>query len=100
MDSYIVFDPSIVILKESATESAASGGRSAAKLRAKPGDPEILYSHIIPITPAGDVELMVGRLSRDGHVVAEPGFTEVRDKNKALAEAAAGKLVLWLHTPW
>jgi hypothetical protein len=99
MDSYIVFDPSIVVLKESAA-ALSSVGRSAARLEAKPGDPEILYSHIIAITPAGDVELMVGRLSRDGNVVVEPGFAEVRDKNKALAEAAAGKLVLWLHTPW
>jgi hypothetical protein len=98
MDRYIVFDPSIVVVKESGTESASAPG--AGNLVAKSGQPEILYSHIIPITPAGDIELMVARIDRGGTAAVPPGFTEVRDKAKALAEAAAGKLVLWLHTPW
>lgn len=99
MNSYIVFDPSIIVVRESASQTATVGS-AAAGLVAKPGDPEILYSHIIAITRDGTVELEVSRILPDGTVAVPPGFREERDEQKALAEAATGKLVLRLGTPW
>lgn len=95
MYSFIVFDPKMVVYKDAPQDAGSTGA-----LVAKPGEPEILTSHIIPITQDGTVELAVYRLLPNGNIATTPGFREERDPEKATAEAAAGKLVICLGTPW
>jgi len=95
MESFLIFDPGMVILKPPASDAERSG-----KLVAKPGDPEIKLSHVIPITKDGTVRLTVYRILGDGSAATTNGFTEELDPKKASNAAAAGNLVIRLGTPW
>jgi len=90
MDRWVVFDASVARPNESETGPKAGGTNLSPTL----GKTEILHVGIIG---SNKDQVFISRLLRDGSEATDPGFREVKDKADALAEAAAGKLVLWLH---
>lgn len=94
-EAYIIFDPKVVTFVDPAGDDPAAG-----TLVPQPAQAQMLTAHIIAISKDGAVRLGVERVLKDGSSALMHGFREETDRTVAVAEAAAGKLVLRLSTPW
>ncbi len=91
-ESYLVFDASVVRTSNATLDTKSSNKQ----LSPTPGKPSLDHTGIIVDGKNCTEQLFVARLLPDGTEAPQPGFREVKNQSEAIAEAAAGKLVLRL----